>query len=99
METGTCKIKRPDNMSLPQTANLLSILKYCVGARFLLAVNVNVADKLINGSIGTIEYVHINNPNKPYCASPISAGRGGELNLLPNFQKRAVGGRRGREGA
>lgn len=40
-------------------------MKTCVGVRFLLTININVVDKLINDSIGTIEYVNFNNPNKP----------------------------------
>ena len=65
VETGTWNIKLPDNLSLSQTANLRIILKTCVGVRFLLTININVVDKLINDSIGTIEYINFNNPNKP----------------------------------
>ena len=34
-------------------------------SKIKLSVNINDADQLINGSIGTIEYIHFNNPNKP----------------------------------
>ena len=66
METGTFTINLPSNASLHKTANITTILKICVGAQFLLIVNINVADKLINGFIGTIEYIHFNNSNKPF---------------------------------
>ena len=65
VETVICKIKLPNILSLSQTQNLHTILKICVGAQFLLTVNINVADKLINGPIEIIEYIHFNNPNKP----------------------------------
>ena len=61
LETGTCKIKLPDNLKLCQTANLRTILEICVGARFFLTVNINVADKQINGLFGAIEYINFNN--------------------------------------
>ena len=35
VETGTCKIKLPDNLSLPQTVNSPTILTIFAGARFL----------------------------------------------------------------
>ena len=47
LEISTYKIKLLDNLSLSQTTNLLAILKICVGAQFLLTVNINVGDKLI----------------------------------------------------
>ena len=52
-QTGTCKIKPSDNLRLSQTVDLPTILKICDGVQCLLTVNINVADKLINGSIGT----------------------------------------------
>ena len=55
VETGTYKITLPDNLSLSQTSDLSTILKIRIDARFHLTVNINVADKLINGSIETIE--------------------------------------------
>ena len=64
VETGAFKIKLPDNLSQSLTANLPSILKICVDAQFFVTVNVNIVDKLINGSSGTTEYIHFINPNK-----------------------------------
>ena len=63
-ETGTCTVSIPDTTSLKQTANLPSKLILCVGARLMLTDNINISDWLINGSIGTVKYLHMkhNNP-------------------------------------
>ena len=63
-DTGTYSISLPKTASLNQTGNLPSQLKVCVGARLMLTDNVSIADKLINGSIGTIKKLHFN-PNYP----------------------------------
>ena len=60
LETGTCHINVPDYVSLNQTGNLPAKLKVCIGARLMLTDNISVADRLINGSIGTIRYLHFN---------------------------------------
>ena len=56
IETSTCSISMPDNICLSQTANLPAKLKLCVGARVMLADNISVSDRLINGSLGTIKH-------------------------------------------
>ena len=53
-EANTCSITIPDNISLSQTSNSPVELKWCVGARVILTNNINVFDRLINGSIGTV---------------------------------------------
>ena len=55
IETNTCSISIPDNISLSQTANLPAKLK-CVGARVMLPDNISVSDRLINGSVGTVKH-------------------------------------------
>ena len=47
-----------------RNCKLMAVLKICVGARFLQAVDFNVADKLINGFTGTIPFIHFNDPIK-----------------------------------
>ena len=46
IETNTCSISIPDNISLSQTANLSAKLKLCFGARVMLTDNISVSDKL-----------------------------------------------------
>ena len=60
-ETGVCDINVPESTSIYRTANLPYEVVLCVGARFMLTVNLNVDDKLINGSIGTIVHSQISN--------------------------------------
>ena len=59
IETSTCSISIPDNISLSQTANLPAKLK-CVGARVMLPDNISVSDRLINGSVGTVKHLDRN---------------------------------------
>ena len=54
IETNTCSISIPDNISLSQTASLPVKLKLCVGARVMLTDNIIVSDGLINSSVGTV---------------------------------------------
>ena len=58
-EINTCFIAIPDNISLSQTSNLPAELKLCVGARVMLTGNINMFDKLINGSFGTVKHLDI----------------------------------------
>ena len=67
IETNTCSISIPDNISLSQTANLPAKLKLCVGARVMLTDNVSVSDRLINSSLGTIK--HLDKRSKPLCST------------------------------
>ena len=59
LETGTSSISIPDTASLTQTANLPAKLKLCLGARIMLTDNISVADRLINGSIGTVKHLQM----------------------------------------
>ena len=63
IETNTCSISIPDNVGLSQTANLPAKLKLRVGARIILSDNINISDRLINGSIGTVK--HLDKKSKP----------------------------------
>ncbi|HAO14922.1 MAG TPA: hypothetical protein DDE71_05115, partial [Tenacibaculum sp.] len=58
-QTGVCDIDVPESSSIYQTANLPHEVVLCVGARFMLTVNLDVEDKLINGSLGTIMHLQI----------------------------------------
>ena len=58
-EINTCSIAIPDNISLSQTSNLPAELKLCVGTRVMLTDNINMFDKLINGSVGTVKHLDI----------------------------------------
>ena len=53
------KPKVPENTQLNQTGNLPYTLEICVGARFMLTVNLKTEDHLINGSLGTIRHIHM----------------------------------------
>ena len=59
LETGTCLLSTTDNLSLIQTANLPTLLKICIGARVMLTYNIDVSEKLINGSIETVKHLQI----------------------------------------
>ena len=66
IETNTCSISLPNNISLSQTANLPAEFKLCVGARLMLTDNISgVSDRLINGSIGTVK--HLDRRSTPLC--------------------------------
>ena len=67
IEANTCSISIPDNIGLSQTANLPTKLKLCVGARVMFTDNINVSDRLINGSIGTVK--HLDRRSKPLCST------------------------------
>ena len=47
----------PATEKICDTGNLVHTLLVCVGARFMLTINIDIDDHLVNGSIGTI--VHI----------------------------------------
>ena len=57
LETSTCYISIPNNIGLAKTATLPAKLKLCVDARVMLTDNINVFDRLINGSIGAVKYL------------------------------------------
>ena len=51
------QIRVPDKIGLFETANLPAKLKLCVGARVMLIDNISVSDRLINGSIWTVQHL------------------------------------------
>ena len=51
------------NVTSNKTGNLPKQLKLCLGAKLMLTINVDTADKLINGSCGQIEHVRGMYPN------------------------------------
>ena len=57
--TGSFKYTLSDDMDVGKTGNMKKILKIWVGARVILTDNLDVEDKLCNGSEGTVEYIHI----------------------------------------
>ena len=59
IETNTCFIAIPGNISLSLTSNLPVKLKLCVDARILLTSSVNVLVRLISGSIGTVKHLDV----------------------------------------
>ena len=46
--------------SLSDTGNLPTELKICVGARFMLTVNLDVNEHLVNGLLGTVKHITYN---------------------------------------
>ena len=69
IETNTCSASIPDNISLPQTANLPGKLKLRVSARVMLTDNISVSGRLlISGSIGTV-IKYLARRSKPLCST------------------------------
>ena len=52
-----------EDVALKYTGNLPSNIKICIDARFMLTINLDTEDHLINGSIGTIKYIHMDEAN------------------------------------
>ena len=57
--TGAFRYTLSDDLDPRLTGNLSRTLKIWVGARVMLTANLDVEDKLCNGSEGTVKYVHI----------------------------------------
>ena len=57
--TGAFKYTLSDDLDVGKTGNMLKTLKIWVGARVMLTANLDVDDKLCNGSEGTVKYIHI----------------------------------------
>ena len=57
--TGTFQSNLSDDIDIAKTGNFKKILEHWVGARVQLADNLDVKDKLCNGSEGTVKYIHI----------------------------------------
>ena len=47
----------PEDLPISYTGNLKKRLRICEGAKILLTVNLDIDDKLINGTLGTIKKV------------------------------------------
>ena len=62
--TGGLRITIPENTPLDQTGGLPINLRICVGARVMLTNNVDISDKLVNGSTGTVMCLHRVRNNK-----------------------------------
>ncbi len=62
-QTNRYSVTVPENASLTNTANLTKTLKVCVGARIMLLHNLDVSEKLANGSMGVVHRLHINRRN------------------------------------
>ena len=56
-------IKIDKKTSLSDTGNLPTEITVCVGARFMLTENLDISEKLINGSIGTVKRLCITDRN------------------------------------
>ena len=51
---GVHKINIDDNLPISYTGNLAKQLKICVGAKVMLTINIDIGDRLLNGSLGTV---------------------------------------------
>ena len=57
--TGAFSYNLSDDLEPGKTGNLKKVLKIWVNARVILTDNLDVDDKLCNGSEGTVKYIHI----------------------------------------
>ena len=46
-------------VTISETGNVLSHLWLCVGAGYMIHVNIKIPEKLINDSIDTVRYLHL----------------------------------------
>ena len=69
---GAFQFNLSDDIDITKTKSLKKILKLWVGARVQLTDNLDVKNKLCNGSEGAVKYIHI-------CTSTSSAKDGGTL--------------------
>ena len=56
--TGVHKINIDDNLPMSYTGSLAKHLKICVGAKVMLAINMDIGDRPLNGSIGRVMYMN-----------------------------------------
>ena len=56
--TGVHKINIDDNLPISYTENLAQHLKFCVGAKVMLTINMDIGERLINVSVGTAMYMN-----------------------------------------
>lgn len=57
VKTGTYNVNIPANAAISTTASLTKLFKICIGARVMLTNNLDIEDRLINGSMGTVKYI------------------------------------------
>ena len=65
VKTGSCKVTVTEDADMSSTGNLPTRLKICVGAKVMLTHNVDIEDKLINGSLGTVRIIDRVRNGKP----------------------------------
>ena len=65
VKTGSCKINVSEDTDISSTGNLPTLLKLCLGAKVMLTHNVDIEDKLINGSLGTVRIIDRVKNRKP----------------------------------
>jgi len=65
VKTGSCKVTVKEDTAISSTGNLPGRLKICVGAKVMLTLNVDIEDKLINGSLGTVRIIDRVRNSKP----------------------------------
>ena len=63
--TKRCSVVVPDDMPISSTAGLPAKLTVCVGARILLTANLDISDHLVNGSTGTVVFLHFSKHHSP----------------------------------
>ena len=63
-QTRIKKISVDKSKSLSDTGNLPTELKICVGSRFMLTLNIDVNEQLVNGQLGTVKHITYN-PRNP----------------------------------
>ena len=51
--------KKVPQCAIKKTGNLSHALTICIRARFMLTINMETEDHIINGSIGTIKHIYI----------------------------------------
>ena len=52
-----------ENIALKYTDNLPLNIIICIDARFMVTINLDTEDHLINGNMGTIKYIHMDEAN------------------------------------
>ena len=78
--TGSFKYTLNDDMDVGKTGNMRKALKIWVGARVILTDNLDVDDRLCNGSEGTVKYIHLR-------TTISSAKHGGTIYVLFDDEK------------
>ena len=63
--TGKINIPNFENLKHNETAGLPKSLTVCIGAKVMLTRNLDIEDKLVNGSMGTIVHIQGLKKNKP----------------------------------